>query len=198
MGKKTVFVIFVIFVIIAAGGGGFFLWQQGREVKGTAEDYVVVEKADGTYVENKKAGLSVKVPESWEVERVRIGEGWAMFYSNETDIKLNQEGIVILPLKKGCLIEAGILYKNISLSELESDARYSLGTLGLNFIDVEEIVVKSSPALKITFDTQKVGSGVIVNIPRNDKVYLFNLSFGSDDKEMCSKDFDNFLETASF
>ena len=196
MSKKIVLAIFAVFVILVAGGG-FFWWWQGKEIKGSPEDYVIVDRTDGTFVENKKAGLSVKVPEGWEVEKVEREEGWAMFFSPETQIELTSEGVVLLPLVKGCLIDAGVMYRKMSLSELELDIKYTLPNLGLKFIEVENIVVNNSQALKTTFDTQKVGSGIIVNIPYDDKVYTFNLSFGANEEEECTSEFDRFLETIS-
>jgi len=64
MSKK---VIFSLIVILILAGGGFFWWRQGREIKGSPEDYVIKETAEGRFVENRKARLSIKAPEGWEV-----------------------------------------------------------------------------------------------------------------------------------
>ena len=80
---------------------------------------------------------------------------------------------------------------------IESDIRYSLASLDLEFIEFKDIIVNNHPALKTIFDSQKVGSGIIINIPLNGKVYIFNLIFGPDEKERCIQEFDKFLETIS-
>lgn len=196
MSKKIVLAIFGIFVILVAGGG-FFWWWHGREITGSPEDYVILDRTDGTFVENKKAGLSVKVPEGWKAERVKREEGWVMLYSPETKIEWKEEGVVLLPLEKGCIIDSEVLYKKMTLGEVELDIKYTLTALGLDFIEVEDTFVNSTPALRTTFDTKKIGPGGIVNIPHNDKVYIFNLTFGVNEKEECTREFDNFLETVS-
>jgi len=193
--KKIVFLIIIILLLIIAGG--VFWWWQKREIKGSPEDYVIKETAEGKIVENRKAGLTVKVPEGWEVKRIELKEGWAMFYSPETEIEWKQEGVVLLPLKKGCTIDAEVMYKKMDLIQIELDVRYSLAPLGLEFIEFENIIINNHRALKTNFDSQKVGPGIIVNIPWNDKVYIFNLIFGVNEKEKCIQEFNQFLETIS-
>ena len=76
--KKIVFLIIIILLLIIAGG--VFWWWQKREIKGSPEDYVIKETAEGRIVENRKAGLIVKVPESWEVKRMDVEEGVIILY----------------------------------------------------------------------------------------------------------------------
>jgi len=195
MGKKYIFVlIFVSFLLIA---GGVFYWWQNREIKGSPEDYVIKETPEGIIVENKKAGLIVKAPEGWEAKKIELREGWVMFYSPETEIKWKEEGVVLLPLEKGCIIDTEVMYKKMDLIQIKSDIKYSLSPLILEFIEFENITINNHEALRTTFDTQKVGPGIIVNIPWNDKVYIFNLTFGADEKEKCIQEFNKFLETLS-
>ena len=54
MKKKILIPIFVI-LFLAVAGGGFFWWWQGREIKGSPQDYVIKETEEGKFVENKKA-----------------------------------------------------------------------------------------------------------------------------------------------
>ena len=194
MAKKIIISIVIVLLLVA---GGVFWWWQGREIKGSPEDYVIKETAEGKFVENKKAGLTVKIPEGWEAKRIELKEGWVMLYSPETEIRWKQEGVVLLPLEKGCIINAEAMYKKMDLIGIELDVRYSLAALGLKSIEFEDIVINNHQALKTVFDTQKVGPGIFVNIPRNDKVYIFNLVFGVNEKEKCIQEFDKFLETIS-
>ena len=77
MNKKIIIPAFVILLLIV---GGVFWWQK-REIKGSPEDYVIKETEQGKIVENKKAGLIVKVPDDWEVQKVNIEEGTGTFFS---------------------------------------------------------------------------------------------------------------------
>ena len=192
--KKKIVIPIIVILILAAGG---IFWWQNREVKGSPEDYAVKETAEGKIVENKKAGLSVTVPEGWKIEKIELREGWTMFYSPETEIRWKQEGVVLLPLEKGCTIDAEVMYKKMDLIQIKSDIRYSLTSLDLKFIEFEDIIINNREALKTIFDTQKVGPGIIVDIPWNDKVYIFNLTFGVNEKEKCIQEFNKFLDTIS-
>ena len=58
MKKKIIIALVLILIAL----GGFFYWQN-REIKGSPDDYVIKETAEGIFVENKKAGLKVKSPE---------------------------------------------------------------------------------------------------------------------------------------
>ena len=192
MKKKIIITLVLILIAL----GGFFYWQN-REIKGSPDDYVIKETDEGIFVENKKAGLSVKVPEGWEAKKIEFREGWAMLYSSETEIKWKQEGIVLLPLEKGCIIDTEVMYKKMDLTQVKSDVRYSLSPLALEFIESENIIINNRESLKTIFDTQKVGPGIVVNITWDDKVYIFNLTFGINEKEKCVQEFDKFLETVS-
>ncbi|HUV81226.1 MAG TPA: hypothetical protein VMW21_01760 [Patescibacteria group bacterium] len=192
LNKKIIFIFILILAV-----GGFFWWWQGREIKGSPEDYVIKETTEGIFVENKKASLLVKAPEGWEAEKIKLREGWVMFYSPETEIKWKQEGVVLLPLGKGCIIDVEVMYKKMDLIQIESDIRYSLSSLVLEFIEFDNISINNREALKTIFNTQKVGPGIIANIPWDDKVFIFNLIFGVNEKENCIQEFDRFLETIS-
>jgi len=74
MKKKIIISIFVILFLILVAGGGFFWWGK-REIKGSPEDYVIKETAEGKIVENKKAGLTVKVPEGGRQKRWKWRKG---------------------------------------------------------------------------------------------------------------------------
>lgn len=85
---KNKIVIFIIVILILAIGG-FFWWWQGQKVqrekiekekevpKEEVEekiiesfgDIIVKETQEGKIVENKKEGISMKVPEDWEVNK---------------------------------------------------------------------------------------------------------------------------------
>jgi len=195
MKKKILIPIFVV-LFLAVATAGFFWWWQGREIKGSPEDYVIKETEEGKFVENKKAGLTVKVPEGWEVKKVEIEEGAADFYSPNIELEF-REGKILLPLKKGCIIHVSLAYKKMDFSQIEFETRYTHSLLGKKSEAFEEIIINNHPALKNTFDTQKIGEGIGVNIPYRHKVYAFYLYWGPEEKENCAQEFDEFLETVS-
>ncbi len=194
INKKIIFSLIIILILVAAGG---FFWWQNREIKGSPEDYVIKETLEGKIVENKKAGLVVKSPEKWETKRMELKEGWVMFYSPETEIEWKEENVVLLPLRKGCIIETVVMYRKMDFVQIKLETRYTLATLGLKSVEFEEIILNNYQALKAIFDTQKVGPGIAVDIPQNGKVYTFNLIWGTDEEEKCAQEFDKFLETIS-
>jgi len=127
MSKKIIFSLIVVLILLVAAGG-FFWWWQGREIKGSPEDYVIVERLDGTFVENRKAGLTVKVPDNWKVERVELEEGAVDFIS--PDLKVEQkEGKIVLPLKKGCKIQASVGYEKLTFTDIKIESRYSFSLM---------------------------------------------------------------------
>ena len=195
MKKKIVFSIFIVLFLILVAGGGFFWWQR-REIKGSPKDYVIKETAEGKIVENKKAGLTVKVPEGWEAKKMEMEEGAINFYSPNIELEF-REGKIVLPLKKGCIIQVSLAYKKMDFSQIEFETRYTHSLLGKKSEEFEEITINNHPALKNIFETQKIGPGMGINIPYKNKVYSFYLYWASDEKENCIKEFDKFLETTS-
>lgn len=172
--------------------------QSNKEIKGSPDDYVIKETEEGIFVENKKAGLIVKAPEGWDVKKVEIGEGAVDFYSSNLEIN-QREGGIILPLEKGCKIQASVGYEKSDFVEIETELRYSFALMGMKSVDFEEIIVDNYPSLKSTFDIKEKGSGIgmSVSVPTNNKVYGFSVMWGSDEEERCIQEFDEFLETIS-
>ena len=124
INKKIIFSLIIIILLLIAGG--VFCWQN-REIKGSPEDYVVKETPEGKIVENKKAGLTVKVPEGWIEEKIEIEESSMIFYSPDAEgYRPNKK---TPPLKTGCVIEIGIMYKKINFEEIKTRSKISLDEL---------------------------------------------------------------------
>ena len=194
LNKKIIFSIIIVLILIA---GGFFWWWQGREIKGSPEDYVIKETEEGKIVENKKAGLTVKVPERWETERVKDEEGVMVFYSPETEMERREEKIV-LPIEKGCVVRTTVVYREGDFDRIKRETRRDhLLMGGVKYDEFEEITINNFYAIKNTFELEKFGSGISVYIPIKNKVYGFHLVWASGEKEKCVQEFDKFLETVS-
>jgi len=192
--KKIVFLIIIILLLIIAGG--VFWWWQKREIKGSPEDYVIKETAEGRIVENRKAGLTVKVPEGWETKKMEAEEGLMVFYSPDIKGELQNDKI-IPPLENGCIIHANVAYEVMDFTSLKLQAKYNLALLDVESEEFEEVMISNYQALKTTADTKKIGPAIGVDIPHKDKTYSFLLIFTPNDKDSCIQEFDKFLETIS-
>ena len=190
LNKKITFLFVFVFILIV---GGLFFWWQNREIKGSVDDYVIRETAEGKIVENKKAGFSIKAPEGWEVEKMDIGEGLIVFYSPNIEGEL-ENGKIVPPIRKGCVIHVNMMYEKMSLNQLKLEAKYNLALLDVKFEEFEEVMINNYQALKITADTQKIGDIVGIDIPYKNRAYSFSLLFSRDDENNCIKEFDEFLE----
>jgi len=191
--KKVIFIFIIVLISLSAG---LFFWWKNREIKGSPADYTIKQTAAGKIVENKKAGLILKVPEGWTAEKMDIEEGAINFYSQNIKINL-KENKVILPIEDGCLIQANIVYEQMNFEQIKTDAKVNHTILGVESDDFEEITINNYKALKDTFDLTKYGPGIGIYIPIGDKGYAFYLHWGSSDKEDCIQEFDKFLETVS-
>jgi len=195
MKKKIIISIFVILFLILVAGGGFFWWQR-REIKGNPEDYTIKETPEGKIVENKRAGLTVKVPEGWEAKKIEFLEGAIEFDTKDAEGTW-RNGIMSAPFKKGCAIGGGMIYKKMSFDEIKKEIKDIHFGLGIKSDEFEEIEINNRKALKNSFDSTRIGPGISIYIPDKNKVYNFAVYWGPQDKDRCIQEFNNFLETVS-
>jgi len=192
--KKIVFLIIIILLLIIAGG--VFWWWQKRAIKGSPADYVIKETAEGKIVENKKAGLTVKVPDGWEVKRVDfIEEGSIVMQSLDIEGEDGGNGIVDPPLREGCGIETVVTYKKLSLEEIKKGAEEVHWMLIPTLDEFEKITVNNKEALENKWESKSKGPMISIYIPIDNKVYTFTLTWAQEEKERCTQEFNKFLET---
>lgn len=193
MNKKFIFSLVAILILII---GGFFWWQN-RKIKGSPEDYIIKETTEGKIVENKKAGLTVKIPDNWEGTKIKdIEEGSFIIQTSDVEGKKNND-VVMPPLTRGCGIEIGINYKKLSFEEIEQSAKEIYLRLGATDQTFERTKVGDKEALKNIVNTQYAGPMIGIYVPVIDKIYSFTLIWGPDEKEKCIQEFNKFLETVS-
>ena len=192
---KIIIPVVIILLVLIIVGGIFYLWQK-RETKGSPEDYVIKETAEGIIVENKKAGLKVKVPEGWEVQKMEFEEGAVTFYSPKAELEWRDERIV-LPIKKGCMIQTTIVYKKMNFTQIEKEARETHLIMGVKSEEFEEIAINNYRALKNAFETPNFGPSIGVYIPVKNRVYSFYVVWSDGEKENCLREFNKFLEVVS-
>ena len=193
MPKKQKLIILAIIILVLIGGGLFYWWQN-REIKGSPEDYVIKETEEGKIVENKKAGLKVKVPEGWEVKKIELLEGSIVFYTPDIEGK-KQDEMVTPPLTKGCGIETVVVYKKMNFETIIKEIKDIHAGLGIKSEEFEMTIIDGQQALKNTFDSLLLGPGIAVYFTQKNKLYSFCLYWGLDEKEKCVQEFDKFLET---
>ena len=193
MTKK---IIFLIIAILVFGAGGFFWWWQGREIKGSPEDYVIKETKEGKIVENKKAGLTVKVPEGWIEKKIEFLEGSIAIYTSDMEGKLEDE-MIKPPLKKGCAIEGAVVYKQMNFDEIKEEIKKFHAVFGITSEEFEMITINNRQVLKNTFDSKFLGPSIGIYLLNKNKFYNFSIYWAPEEKEKCVQEFDKFLETVS-
>jgi len=195
MRKKILISIFVILFLILVAGGGFFWWQR-RGIKGSPTDYVIKETAEGKIVENKRAGLTVKVPEGWIEKKIELFEGSVIFDTPEIEGRM-EDNMVKPPLKRGCGMESAVVYKKFDLDELKGEIKEIHAGLGIKSEEFEIITINGRQALKNTFDSKFIGPGMAIYFFNKNKLYSFAVYWAPDEKEKCIQGFNKFLETVS-
>ena len=192
MPKKKKLVILAI-IILVLGGGLFYFWQN-REIKGSPEDYVIIETEEGKFVENKKAGLKIKVPEGWKVQKINFSEGSVVFYTPDVDERWLNE---LMPLESGCGIDTAVVYKKMNFDEIKKEIKDIHAGIGIKSEEFKITTIDGQQALKNTFDSLLVGPGIATYFTQKNKLYSFCLYWGLNEEEKCVQEFDKFLETAS-
>jgi len=192
--KKFILLSVISILVIAAGG--FFWWWQSREIKGSPSDYVIKETEAGKIVENKRAGLTVKVPEGWEVKKVELLEGSVVFNTPDIEGAWRNE-MISPPLGKGCLIETSLIYKKINFDQIKEEVRDIHLGLGIQSEEFENIMINNQQVLKNIFESEILGPATAVYITKKNRLYDFDLYWALEDKERCIQDFNKFLETIS-
>jgi len=192
LNKKIVIPIIIV-VLILVGGGVF--WWQGKEIKGSPEDYVIKETPEGKIVENKKAGLTVKIPEGWIEEKIEVEEGSMIFYSPDAEGYRSDK--IRPPLKKGCAIEVAVGYKKTNFEEIKKEIEEIHKGLVIKFDKTEIIELHGKSVLKNSFDCVELGPSVNLYSVFENQFHGFSVYAASEDIERCSQEFDKFLETVS-
>lgn len=193
MNKKIV-IFFGLILGLAVVMSGFFYWQkQNQKIIGSPDDYIVQETEQGRFVENKKAGIRVKIPDAWIEKKMDIMEGSMVFYTpNIESVRPNKKDSP--PLKKGCMIEVVVGYEKMSFDEIREEIEEGHKWLGMKSDKFETIEINKIPALKNIFNCVEIGYSVGVYIPFEDKLYQLSVITSPQDIGQCSQEFDEFLE----
>jgi len=202
--KKIIFLIVIVLILVV--GGGFFWWQQGQETPpekweaakiSPKEAYIIKETPEGKIVENKKVGLTFKIPKDWIVKK----EDPTSFHSQDAEFSETRSDV----LKKGCQID--ILASNIktNLAALEKYINENLSKWSpVIEVDVSQrIEISNYLALKHKYHVKQDRPDRIkmayisIDIPAKEYLYKILLAAPLQETERCEKEFDNFLKTVS-
>ena len=163
-----VFVVLVIVFIIVFSG------EYRETIKGAvmepAENYIIKEVNGETIVENENVGLTVRIPEGWQVEKKEIGEDEWIVNLTSPDAVLNESGM----LKDGCGVSIGVIYDKIVYGVL-------LDLISDPIEDYEIVVISGKNGLSLSEETS-VGTINTVKVPFKDKIYsIESLGLNRDD-----------------
>ena len=192
--RKKIVVSLVGVVVIAAAIGGFFYWRETHPLKGNANDYLIKQSENSEkIVENKRAGLTFKMPAGWIEEKIDELEGSIIIYSPETEFIKPRT----VPLRAGCMIEAAIVYRKMNIEELKKEISNIHFTLGVKSENFEEITIQNYKALKDTFDTVDIGKGTAIYIIYGNKLYSFANYASPETEKQCLQEFTEFVNNIS-
>ena len=204
MSKKIKIIISVIIIFLIFLVGGIFYWWQWR--KETEVGFIWANKfternLDGEkIIEDKKSGLSVRIPKEWKKIE---GVGGLSIIFLSPDFELHPKmGPYSPPVpQRGCSIEMSVK-KEIPFSDYDIEYSYLQKEIDrcLKSTECEDEVIEVNghkgskhifyPEDQSTF----TGNSISIKVPSNDWVYTFNTYLFSQDREKCTQEFDKFLE----
>lgn len=201
MGKVPVIKNFLFFILILVLGiGGFFLWKNNQETPpekwmeakmSPTEDFIIKETPEGKLVENKKAGISFKIPADWIVE-----EDPSSFYS--PDAKFNETRSDIL--QQGCKINIDINYIKTNVDVLEKVRKENILQLSsvIKNEEFKKTETKGYSSLIYGFDVENLKTSYNwIDIPFENRLYTILLTSPIQKEERCQMELNKFLESIS-
>ena len=176
MNKKNLllpgiaFVVFIgIFIYIVSNNSEDSGWIGGAVIE-PGENYVVKEIDGETILENDNVGLSLKVPDGWNVEKKDVGIDEWIVNLLSPDAALNKMGM----LEEGCGVSVGVKHDKYGVFAIEAVIEDIAGE------DIEEsgqyeiIEVSGKQGLKTVYRNLDIGYPTIVEIPVGEIIYVID------------------------
>jgi hypothetical protein len=161
------FIIFIgIFIFLVSNNLEDSEWVGGTLIE-PGENYVVKEIDGETILENENVGLSLKVPDGWDIEKKDVGVDEWIVNLLSPDATLNDMGI----LDKGCGTSILVKHDEYAVSGIEAAIQ------NIDFEDSESnikheiIEVSGKMGFKTTYKNFNNGYPIIVEIPVGDIIY---------------------------
>jgi len=161
------------------------------------ENYTLTETEQGSFVENSNIGLKMAIPSGWLVKKIEglgmdnkgVKEGAIAIYSPDSEV--NEATSIAY---KGCGISA-----RCQISQKEKQFHIIASTIediqtGNEIAGSELVSVSGMDALwEIVLDEEEIGKAIMVSLPIDDKVHIFETVLPPSEKERCEKEFRDFL-----
>ncbi len=196
--KKIIFFVIIFIFIIALG---FFLWKAFKQPETGLvffEDFEIKEIGDGKVISQKKTNFEITVPKNWDI--LNAGDSISL---KAFDLHINNEisNKYFLPIpEKGCAFNFSIDKGINSISY-----GYVSGMLGLclkepkdDYCDYDVIEIDNNKSLKHISHIENdltLGEHIIIQVPQNENVYIFEAYLFGQDKEKCAQEFEDILKT---
>lgn len=198
--NKKYYIVLLFIILI----GSFFYWWAYYETPfnkwddislNRSEYYEIKEINKEIIVENKKAGLTFKAPNGWDIKKPEFGNYIAIYSPGAIGAANNIKGI-----KNGCQITVNIILGKMSIKEVEQKLKDLHKEW--NYSEKYEVInVSGNNALKNTTGIMPLDLyGIGVHIPykkifNQSKIYYLSISSNLEYKETCFQEFENFLKT---
>jgi len=200
--SKILFIAILIIVSLSSLGGIFLLlgretppeaWSQAE--MSISDDYIVKEHLDGVVIENKKVGLSFKVPKDWKVERPSTGV--------LKSIRINNPGAVEKSpaiMADGCRIIPVVLYLNTNTQAIKREVEISIWNSYLSEIKEKKVngkdgLIYIAESSDLSFFRSEILIPVKATIFSRGKVYSLALDAALKNKDKCVQEFEKILDT---
>lgn len=164
------------------------------------DNYVVKEIDGRKVIENENVGLELRVPDGWGVEKF-VGTFVDKSGNYENAIIISSPDAEIDPAinipKKGCGLSLSVEYRYSE--EKYQDLYHLIIDLQENSGDISEdykiIEISEKPALwEVFFDDDVFGKAILVSLPVEEKVFVFETIIIPEEKDRCLSEFTNILE----
>ena len=199
--KKKFYLFLILGIFVLAIIGILLYWgfseDSDRVTPGVRfeapKHYVIKDGPDGKIVENKHAGITLKAPEGWSVEKKEIGPDEWIVNFDSPDITTNEAGF----LASGCGFSVWIEYHEATfrgaVDRINDPQRYSQEISG----NYEVIDMAGHKALKRILSRPEWGIAVAIQLPFQNKIYSFDTLLLPGEKERCAALMDEFLADIS-
>lgn len=199
MKKKYIFIIILVFVLAIIGLFIFMMNNRNdKDREYSIYDFNVETKEGISYVNNEKIGLNFAIPKGWKAVEDLMS---SFSIRTENFIPLNSNISSNSIPRTGCWIGVSAIFEE---EGSEEDVHYSITKYYIDNPsekkDNQEVIgIDDIKGLKeyLISEGENQGKTVMIWVPINNIVYLFQTSLFGEDKELCQEEFNNFLNTVS-
>ncbi len=221
MNKKKIVIsviVVLLLVIIFIVGKLLYSWQLEEYAKWhrhvPINEFTIEETENKKVIRHEGTKLKMEIPIDWQIEK----DGKTLFFKSPNfELYPKEDNYGSSIFKKGCGVSMYISKeKKIGVYEmeyddlqnkinryLESPEKYKVSYYDTAYYD-EIIEINENHAIKNTHSPNENDPKdesilsekyILVKIPKNKYIYVFETYLFSEDREYCEQEFDKFLET---